>query len=121
MARILIVDDSKTTRKILRRIFEDAAHEVVDEATNGEEAVAKYKEVKPDLTTLDITMPVLDGLGALRQIIDYDQNAKVIMVTAAGQKHKVLEAMKSKAAEYITKPIVEAEVIERVNKVLQKV
>lgn len=120
MARILIVDDSRTTRKILRKMLENAGHEVVDEATNGEEAVAKYKEVKPDLTTLDITMPVLDGLGALRQIIDYDSSAKVIMVTAAGQKHKVLEAMKAKASEFVTKPLVEEEVMERVNKVLQK-
>ncbi|HHU62245.1 MAG: response regulator [Bacillota bacterium] len=120
MARILVVDDSRTTRKILRKMLENRGHEVVDEAANGEEAVAKYKEIKPDLTTLDITMPVLDGIGALKQIIDFDSNAKVIMVTAAGQKHKVMEAMKANAAEFITKPLLEEEVMERIDRVLQK-
>lgn len=86
MAKILIVDDSKTSRKILRNILEDSGHEVVGEAINGEEAVVKYKELQPDITTMDITMPVMDGLQALKEIMDTDKNAKVVMVTAAGQK-----------------------------------
>ncbi len=69
---------------------------------------------------MDITMPVLDGIEALRQIKDCDPNAKVIMISAAGQKHKVMEAMKAGATEFLTKPLVEDEVIERVNNVLHK-
>ncbi len=119
MARILIVDDSRTTRRILRQILEDKGHEVVGEAANGEEGVAKYKELKPDLTTMDITMPGLDGVEALRKIKEHDPDAKVIMVSAAGQKHKVLDAMKAGAAEFLTKPFEEEEIVERIESVLK--
>jgi len=119
LARILIVDDSRTTRRILRQILEDKGHEVVGEATNGEEGVAKYKELKPDLTTMDITMPGLDGVEALRKIKEHDPDAKVIMVSAAGQKHKVLDAMKAGAAEFLTKPFEEEEIVERIESVLK--
>lgn len=119
MARILIVDDSRTTRRILRQILEDKGHEVVGEATNGEEGVAKYKELKPALTTMDITMPGLDGVEALRKIKEHDPDAKVIMVSAAGQKHKVLDAMKAGAAEFLTKPFEEEEIMERIESVLK--
>lgn len=119
MARILIVDDSRTTRRILRQILEDKGHEVVGEAANGEEGVAKYKELKPDLTTMDITMPGLDGVEALRKIKEHDPDAKVIMVSAAGQKHKVLDAMKAGAAEFLTKPFEEEEIMERIESVLK--
>lgn len=120
MAKILIVDDSRTTRKILRKILEDKGYTVVAEAANGEEGVAQFKKHNPQVTTMDITMPVLDGIEALRQIKDCDPNAKVIMISAAGQKHKVMEAMKAGATEFLTKPLVEDEVIERVNNVLHK-
>ncbi len=120
MAKILIVDDSRTTRKILRKILEDQGYTVVAEAANGEEGVAQFKKHNPQVTTMDITMPVLDGIEALRQIKDCDPNAKVIMISAAGQKHKVMEAMKAGATEFLTKPLVEDEVIERVNNVLHK-
>jgi len=119
LARILIVDDSRTTRRILRQILEDKGHEVVGEAANGEEGVAKYKELKPDLTTMDITMPGLDGVEALRKIKEHDPDAKVIMVSAAGQKHKVLDAMKAGAAEFLTKPFEEEEIVERIESVLK--
>ena len=119
MARILIVDDSRTTRRILKQILENIGHEVIGEAANGEEGIEKYQELKPDLTTMDITMPVADGLEALRQIKAFDPAAKVIMVSAAGQKHKVLDAMKSGAAEFLTKPLDEEEIIERIESVLK--
>lgn len=118
MARILIVDDSRTTRRILKQILENIGHEVVDEAVNGEEGVARYKELRPDLTTMDITMPLVDGLEALRQIKEHDPNAKVIMVSAAGQKHKVLEAMKSGAVEFLLKPFDDEDIVERIKSVL---
>ncbi len=118
MTRILIVDDSRTTRRILKQILENIGHEVVGEAANGEEGVARYKELGPDLTTMDITMPVMDGLEALRLIKEHDPNARVIMVSAAGQKHKVLEAMKSGAVEFLLKPFEEEEIVERIKSVL---
>ena len=104
MASILIVDDSRTSRKILKEILTEAGHTVVGEGLNGEEGYLKYKELKPDLVTLDITMPKLDGLEALQLIKKYDENAKVVMITAAGQKEKMIQAIKHGAAEFIAKP-----------------
>ena len=118
MAKILIVDDSKTSRKILRNILEDYGHEVLGEAINGEEAVVKYKELQPDITTMDITMPVMDGLQALKEIMDTDKNAKVVMVTAAGQKTKMVDAIKYGAVEFLTKPFEAEQIIKIISKVL---
>lgn len=104
MANILIIDDSKTSRKILRNLLETKGHVIVGEAVNGEDGVEQFKVLRPDLTTLDITMPVLDGIEALKLIMNEDENAKVVMVTAAGQKNKMVDALKHGAAEYISKP-----------------
>lgn len=118
MAKILLVDDSKTSRKILRSILEENGHEIVGEASNGQEGYEKFVELKPELTTMDITMPVLDGLEALKKIIEYDKNAKVIMVTAAGQKTKMVDAVKYGAAEFLAKPFEAAQIIEIINRVI---
>lgn len=107
MAKILIVDDSRTSRKILRGILEGAGYEIVGEATNGEEGVKLYEELQPDVVTLDITMPVMDGIEALKNIMEKNSKAKVIMVTAAGQKGNVVEALKLGAFEFISKPFEE--------------
>ena len=104
MATILIVDDSRTSRRMLANILEKFGHTVIGEAKNGEEGVQKYRELKPDIVTLDITMPVMDGLGALDGIINEDPEANVIMVTAAGQKEKMVEAIKRGALEFMQKP-----------------
>lgn len=117
MAKILLVDDSKTSRKILRGILEESGNEVIGEASNGEEGLEKYKELHPDITTMDITMPVLDGLEALRLIMEYDKNAKVIMVTAAGQKTKMVDAVKYGASDFLAKPFEATQIIEIINKV----
>lgn len=117
MAKILIVDDSRTSRKILRGILEDAGHEVVGEAVDGQDGVDKYTELKPEVVTLDITMPVLDGLDALKEIKKVDANAKVIMVTAAGQQNKMVDAIKSGASEFVTKPFESEVILDMVNKV----
>ncbi len=118
MAKILMVDDSKTSRKILRGILESEGHEIIGEAVNGKEGFEKYKELRPDITTMDITMPVMDGLEALKKIIEFDNYAKVIMVTAAGQKTKMVDAIKYGAAEFLAKPFEASQIIGILNKVI---
>ena len=117
MAKILIVDDSRTSRRILRNLLIEEGYDVV-EAENGEEGVQKYKEENPDMVTMDITMPVKDGLEALKEIKDFDSAAKVIMVTAAGQESKVMEAVKLGAAEFVTKPFEKDKIVDTVRKVV---
>ncbi len=117
MANILLVDDSRTSRKILRTILEGAGHTIIAEAANGEEGIDKYLDLKPDLTTMDITMPVMDGIEALKQIRNLDKDAKIVMVTAAGQKGKMLEAVKYGAADFIAKPFEPDHIISIVNKI----
>lgn len=104
MAKVLIVDDSRTSRRMLRNILIENGHEIIGEAENGQIGYEKYIELEPDIVTLDITMPVLDGLGSLEKIMAYDANAHVIMVTAAGQKNKMVDAIKLGANEFIQKP-----------------
>ncbi|MBQ6696942.1 MAG: response regulator [Lachnospiraceae bacterium] len=119
MATVLIVDDSRTSRKILKGVLEGAGYEIIGEATNGEEGYLKYKELKPDLVTMDITMPTMDGIESLSLIKHADENAKVIMITAAGQKEKMVEALKRGAEEFITKPFVNEDVLATIKRVVQ--
>ncbi len=104
MSTILIVDDSITSRKVLKNILESDGHTIVGEAVNGEEGVNMYAEHKPDVVTLDITMPVMDGIEALQKIMELNPDAKVVMVTAVGQKSKMVEAIKYGAADFVAKP-----------------
>jgi two-component system chemotaxis response regulator CheY len=117
MADILIVDDSRTSRKILRDLLESAGHTVVGEAKNGEESFGLYEQLKPDLVTMDITMPVLDGLGALKLLMKSHPEAKVVMITAAGQQKNVLEALKAGATDCIAKPFDNKHVLDVIDKV----
>lgn len=118
MSTVLIVDDSKTSRSMLRSIFEDHGYEVVAEAENGQEGYEKYCELKPDVVTLDITMPIMDGIETLVKIKEYDIAAKVIMVTAAGQKGKMLDAIKLGASEFVTKPFETNQVVNIIESIL---
>lgn len=104
MPVILIVDDSRTSRKILRRIIADLGYDSIEEAENGQVGYMKYKEIKPDVVLLDITMPVMDGLETLQLIMKENDQAKVVMVSAAGQREKVTKAIKCGAANFISKP-----------------
>ena len=119
MAKVLIVDDSRTSRKMLKSLLEEAGHEVIGEAVNGDEGYLQYKELKPDVTTMDITMPVTDGIQALQLIKHIDKDAKVVMITAAGQKEKMMQALKEGASEFITKPFDKEEVVNIINKVVE--
>ncbi len=121
MANILIIDDSRTSRKILKEVLEKpGCHTVVGEAANGEEGIALFKELKPDIVTLDITMPVMNGLEALKHIKSEDKEAKVIMITAAGQKEKMVQAIKDGAVDFIAKPFEPEQVLEALERVLEK-
>ncbi|SFB87607.1 response regulator [Butyrivibrio sp. YAB3001] len=115
MKTVLIVDDSRTSRRILRDILERAGYKVVGEAVNGQEGYDQYVKLGPDIVTMDITMPVVDGLESLKLIRKYDQNAKVVMITAAGQKEKMVEAVKDGAVEFLSKPFMEESVLNALN------
>lgn len=115
MGNILIVDDSRTSRRILRSILEEDGHTIVGEAKNGEEGYLMFKELKPDLVTMDITMPVMTGVESLKLIKKEDENAKVVMLSAAGQQHNILDAVQSGASEFIAKPF-DADEIKKVIK-----
>ena len=107
---VLVVDDSKTSRKMLTDVLTRMGLEVIGEAVNGEDGFLKYKELRPDIVTMDITMPVMNGLESLLLIKHEDENAKVVMITAAGQKNNLMQAVKAGAEEFLTKPLEEEEI-----------
>ncbi|MBQ3557958.1 MAG: response regulator [Agathobacter sp.] len=115
-----IVDDSKMSRKILRNILEGAGYAVVAEATDGEEGIAVYMQYKPDILTLDITMPNMNGIEALREIMSVDKKARVIMISAAGQQQKIIEALKIGAEKFITKPFEPNDVIANIDGMMKR-
>jgi two-component system chemotaxis response regulator CheY len=104
MARVLVVDDAAFMRKVLTDALLAGGHEVVGEAGDGEAALVAYRDVQPDLVTLDITMPEKDGLATLRELIDHDPTARVVICSALGQETKVLEAIKAGAKDFVVKP-----------------
>ena len=118
MARVLVVDDAAFMRKMVSDALVKAGHEVIGEATNGVEAVTSFQSLKPELTTLDITMPEKDGLAALGEIMALDPSARVIMCSALGQESKVLESIKLGARDFVVKPFQPARVQEAVAKAL---
>ncbi|AWE07759.1 two-component system response regulator [Lysinibacillus sp. 2017] len=104
MSTVLVVDDALFMRVAISNMLKEWGFEVVGEASNGKEAIAQYKELKPDLVTMDVTMPIMTGLEAVKHIISYDPDAKVIMITALGQQKKIKIAIDSGAKDFITKP-----------------
>lgn len=120
MARVLVCDDSAFMRMMLKRVLADMGHQVIAEAANGKEAVDMYRKHKPDLTTMDITMPERDGIDAVRIIHREDKNAKIIMVTAIGQQQILREAIAAGAQDFIVKPFEAGQVAKAVEKVLDK-
>lgn len=116
--RILIADDAAFMRTKIRLTLEKAGYDVVGEAEDGMDAIALYQKLQPDLVTLDITMPVLDGIEALRRIIKFDQNAKVLMVSAMGQEEFVKEAVLAGAKTFLVKPFSDDRLIKTIEKIL---
>lgn len=118
MARVLVVDDALMVRKMIGKMLENDGHVVVDEAVDGKQAIEMYQKHMPDIITLDITMPGMDGIEALTHIMEYDKEAKVIMVSALGQQHKVLEALEHGAKSYILKPVTAPKLLAVINRIL---
>lgn len=118
MANILVVDDAAFMRMMLKDILSKAGHTVVGEAVNGREALEKYKELKLDFVTMDITMPDVDGLQGLKNIKAVDSNARVVMCSAMGQQIMVIEAIQAGAKDFIVKPFQVDRVLEAINKAL---
>jgi two-component system, chemotaxis family, chemotaxis protein CheY len=116
--RILIVDDAAFMRMMIRDILTKNGYEVVGEAQDGVQAIEKYKELNPDLITMDITMPEMDGITALKEIRKIDTNAKVIMCSAMGQQAMVIDAIQAGAKDFIVKPFQADRVIEAIKKTL---
>ncbi|MGE7998942.1 response regulator [Lysinibacillus sp. NPDC093190] len=101
---VLVVDDTLFMRVAISNMFTEWGYKVVGKAANGKEAVAMYRELQPDLVTMDVTMPVMTGIAAVKEIIPEFPDAKIIMITALGQQKLIVEAIESGAKDFITKP-----------------
>lgn len=116
MKKVLIIDDAAFMRLTIRTMLEKNGFEVVGEAENGKMGVNKYMELQPDLVTMDITMPDMTGIEALKKIREYNSGAKIIMITAMGQESMVREAVMSGAKSFIVKPFKEDQLVQTLNK-----
>ena len=114
--RVLIVDDAAFMRMMIKDILGKNGYDIVGEAENGLKAVEKWQELRPDLTTMDITMPEMDGITAVKEIKKIDASAKIIMCSAMGQQAMVIEAIQSGARDFIVKPFQPDRVLEAVRK-----
>ena len=117
---VLIVDDALFMRMMIRDILSKDGFDVVGEAENGVEAVERFKEMRPDLVTMDIVMPEMDGIEAVKQIMKIDPDAKILMCSAMGQQPLVVEALEAGAKDFIIKPFQPSKVVEAVEKALQE-
>lgn len=120
MARILISDDSAFMRMVLRRILTEHGHEIVAEAATGKEAVKFYKQFQPDLVTMDVTMPEMSGIEAVKLIHEENCLARIIMVTAVGQKEIVKVALMEGASDFVVKPFEEEQLVRIIEKALER-
>ncbi|MDE7321951.1 MAG: response regulator [Lachnospiraceae bacterium] len=120
MANLMVVDDAAFMRMTIKKMVTPHGHTVVAEAENGVEAVRKYMECKPDVVLLDITMPQMDGLDALKRIREQDPNAKVVMCSAMGQQAMVAQAIQNGAKDFVVKPFQEDRLVAAIERVCSK-
>jgi two-component system chemotaxis response regulator CheY len=120
MARVMIVDDAMFMRRMLRNIILDMGFEVICEATNGLEAIQLYQEQRPDIVTMDITMPDMDGYRAVTEIIKLFPDARIIMCSAVGQQRMIIKAIMAGAKDFIVKPFDKNRVIDSLTNALDK-
>ena len=118
MANILIVDDSTYLRVMIKKILRKIGHTIVAEASNGQEALEAYKSHKPDLVTMDVVMPKLNGLMAVKSILNMDPKARIIIVTALGHEPMIRQAIKLGAKDFVIKPFKQDELVKAVDGVL---
>lgn len=118
MANILVVDDAAFMRLQLSDILKKGGHQVIGEAENGLDAIEKYAQLKPDLVTMDITMPVMEGIDAVKGIKKIDPDAKVIMCSAMGQQQMIVSAIQAGAKDFVVKPFQADRVLEAINKIM---
>jgi two-component system chemotaxis response regulator CheY len=116
MTRVLIVDDAAFMRMMIKDILEKNGYDVVAEANNGIKAVEMYKREKPDVVTMDITMPDMDGIEAVKAIREFDPDAKIIMCSAMGQQSMVMDAIRAGAKDFVVKPFQPDRVLEAIGK-----
>ncbi len=117
-ARVLVVDDAAFMRMMIKDILQKGGYEVVGEAEDGKRAIEKYKELRPDLVTMDITMPDMDGITAVKEIRKIDPNAVIIMCSAMGQQAMVIDAIQAGAKDFVVKPFQPERVLEAIKKVI---
>jgi two-component system chemotaxis response regulator CheY len=116
--KILVVDDSSTMRKILMQMLKAEQYDICGEASDGEQAIEMYKELKPDIMTLDVNMPKVTGIEVLEKVISYDSSAKIIMLTSEGQKQTVTDLLSKGAKNFVVKPPEKKDVLDKVYQVL---
>ena len=120
MARVLVADDASFMRQMIREIVEAEGHEVVGEASDGDEVVEEFKRLQPDIVTMDIVMPRRSGIDAVKSIVALDSSAQVVMCSALGQETLVQEAIEAGAQDFIVKPFKPDAVIATLQKVIEK-
>jgi len=118
--RILVADDAKFMRKLLAKILEEGGYEVVAEAETGSDAIALYEKIKPDLVTMDLVMPDMSGIDAIKEIVSGDPKARIVVVSAMGQQSLVSEAMSAGARDFVVKPFHPSVVLEVIGRVLKE-
>jgi two-component system chemotaxis response regulator CheY len=118
MSKVLIVDDATFMRMMIKDILEKNGYQVIGEAGNGLKAVELYKAEKPDVVTMDITMPEMDGIEAVKAIREFDPSAKIVMCSAMGQQSMVMDAIRAGAKDFIVKPFQADRVLEAIKKVI---
>lgn len=118
MAKVLIVDDAAFMRMMIKDILEKNGYEVIGEGNNGLKAVELYKKERPDIVTMDITMPEMDGIQAVKAIREFDPQAKIVMCSAMGQQTMVMDAIRAGAKDFIVKPFQPDRVLEAIRKVI---